>query len=101
MAKPGLSFGLVGAPKSGKTHACRTLEALQGQKYAFVAPLGEMTAYAGTSITAEPYYDEGWRPSEGQFKSDGYARMMAKLKELEGAKDLSAVIFDTVNRGPR
>jgi hypothetical protein len=98
--KPGYSFGLVGPPKSGKSHACRSVDALPGRKYAFVAPLGEVTAYAGTSIEAEPYYDEEWRPSEGSFKSSGYLRMMAKLKELEAAKDLAAVIFDTANRGP-
>src|SRR5438445_4305209 len=100
MTKPGFSFGLVGAPKSGKSYACLSLDKLPGRKYAFVAPLGEVVAYAGSSIEAEPYYDEGWRPSESSFKSDGYARMMAKLKELEQAKDLSAVIFDTANRGP-
>src|SRR5881296_281922 len=98
--KHGYSFGLVGNIKTGKSHACRTLDSLPGFKYCFCAPLGEMITYAGTSITAEPYYDEGWRPSESSFKSDGYARMMAKLKELEGAKELSAVIFDTANRGP-
>lgn len=100
MIKPGFSFALVGAPKSGKTHACRSLDALPGAKYCFAAPLGEITAYAGTSIVAEPYYDEDWRPSESKFKSTGYAKMMAKLKELEGVKDLRAVIFDTMNRGP-
>ena len=97
----GLSFGLVGAPKAGKTHACRSLAALPGLKYAFVAPLGELTAYEGSGIVAEPYSDDEWRPSERSFKSTGYAKMMAKLKELEGAKEpLAAVIFDTVNRGP-
>ena len=98
---PGLSFGLVGAPKSGKSFACLTLDTLPGKKYCFCAPLGEMTAYAGTSIEAEPYFDEGWRPSESSFKSDGYARMMAKLKALEASKpgELATVIFDTANRG--
>lgn len=99
MVKSGYSFGLVGPPRSGKTRACISLDKLPGKKYAFVAPLGELTAYAGTSITAEPYYDEQWRPSEQSFKSTGYARMMAKLKELEAEKELTAVIFDTMNRG--
>ena len=99
-SKPGYSVALVGSPKSGKSHACLSLGALPGTKYAFVAPLGELTMYAGSGITAEPYYDEDWRPSEGVFKSTGYARMMAKLKELADVKDLSAVIFDTFNRGP-
>jgi hypothetical protein len=100
MTKCGYSFGLVGAPKSGKSHACLSLAKLPGTKFAFVAPLGELQMYRGTGITAEPYMDEGWRPSEKKFGTDAYARMMAKLKELAGVKDLSAVIFDTMNRGP-
>lgn len=100
VAKRGYSFMLVGAPKAGKTHACRSVDSLPGLKYAFVAPPGEVVAYDGTSIVAEPYFDEEWRPSEGKFKSTGYALMMAKIKELEGTKDLGAVIFDTANRGP-
>ena len=99
MTKRGYSFGLVGAPKSGKSHACRSLDALPGYKYAFVAPPGEVVAYDGTSIVAEPYYDDEWHPSEKSFKSTGYAKMMAKLKELEGMKELGAVVFDTVNNG--
>lgn len=100
--KPGYSFGLIGAPKAGKTHACLTCASLPGYKYAFVAPVGEVTAYEGSGIEAEPYFDEEWRPSERSFKSSGYARMMAKLKELEKRTDLDggAVIFDTCNRGP-
>lgn len=101
MTKPGYSFGLIGAPKSGKTHACLSTAKLPGEKYAFVAPVGEAVAYENSGIVAEPYYDEDWRPSEGSFKSSGYARMMAKLKELEKMGDkLGVVIFDTANRGP-
>lgn len=100
--KPGLWFGLVGAPKSGKTHACLSVARLPGEKYAFVAPLGELIAYEGSGITAEPYIDEGWLPSEGKFVSTAYAKMMAKLKELSESPPgkLGAVIFDTMNRGP-
>lgn len=100
MAKMGYSISLIGVPKSGKSHACLSLDKLPGKKVAFIAPLGELTAYAGTSIEAEPFIDDQWRPSEQSFKSTAYAPMMAKLKALENEKNLSAVIFDTMNRGP-
>lgn len=98
--KHGFSFGLIGPPKAGKTHACLSAASLPGYKYAFVAPVGEVVAYQGSGIDAEPYYDDGWRPSEKRFVATGYKRMMDKLKELESRSDLGAVIFDTVNRGP-
>src|SRR5947209_2565365 len=100
MTKHGYSFGLVGPPKSGKTHACLSAAALPGHHYAFVAPIGELNAYEGAGFAADAYYDEDWRPSERSFKSTGYARMMAKLKELESRSDLGVVVFDTTNRGP-
>lgn len=98
--KRGFSFGLIGPPKSGKSHACVSAAALPGYKYAFVAPVGEVVAYDGSGIEAEAYYDELWKPSERSFKATGYTRMMAKLKELEARTDLGCVIFDTTNRGP-
>ncbi|MCI0349097.1 MAG: ATP-binding protein [Acidobacteriales bacterium] len=98
--KPGFSFGLIGPPKSGKTHACLSTAKLPGEKYAFVAPVGECVAYENSGIQAEAYFDEDWKPSEGSFKSTGYVRMMAKLKELEKKSNLGVVIFDTANRGP-
>jgi len=91
----------LGAPKLGKsTFAASMAEVIPPEKIALlVTKPNELNSWGYEHYKlrerAQLIYDEGWRPSLGQFKAEGFVRLMQAIYNLYDDREIEGVIVET------
>lgn len=92
----GVSFGLLGAPKTGKSDFAGSCAAL-GRTLVLAAKPREANSrlYVELGCDREVFYDADWAPSIGSYKADAYIRLLKRIHSLQSDDTYDFVIVDT------